>query len=139
MVQRDEMTTRERFRAVMNFQPVDRLPMVEWATWWDQTLARWYREGLPREITDRCDLYRHFGLELYPQDWISLRTADCPQPPGHGLGLIDSMDQYRKIRPYLFPQHCVEVEWWRKCARRQQTGDGRGTGRCRGQSYLQTA
>ncbi len=25
----------ERFRAVMNFQPVDRLPRWEWAMWWD--------------------------------------------------------------------------------------------------------
>jgi hypothetical protein len=28
----------ERFRAVMNFQPVDRLPRWEWAMWWDQTI-----------------------------------------------------------------------------------------------------
>jgi len=30
----------ERFRAVMNFQPVDRLPVWEWAMWWDKTIAR---------------------------------------------------------------------------------------------------
>ncbi|MCX6996430.1 MAG: hypothetical protein NTV49_04945 [Kiritimatiellaeota bacterium] len=40
----------ERFRAVMNFQPVDRLPRWEWAMWWDQTIARWHGEGLPREL-----------------------------------------------------------------------------------------
>ena len=28
----------ERFRAVMSGQPVDRLPMWEWAMWWDKTL-----------------------------------------------------------------------------------------------------
>ena len=38
----------ERFRAVMNFQPVDRLPRWEWAMWWDETIARWKREGLRR-------------------------------------------------------------------------------------------
>jgi hypothetical protein len=27
----------ERFRAVMNFQPVDRLPRWEWAMWWDES------------------------------------------------------------------------------------------------------
>ena len=26
----------ERFRAVMNFEPVDRLPRIEWAMWWDE-------------------------------------------------------------------------------------------------------
>jgi hypothetical protein len=31
----------ERFRAVMNFQPVDRRPRWEWAMWWDETIARW--------------------------------------------------------------------------------------------------
>ena len=31
----------ERFRAVMNFQSVDRLPRWEWAMWWDETDVRW--------------------------------------------------------------------------------------------------
>ena len=31
----------ERFRALMNFRPVDRLPCWEWAMWWDKTIARW--------------------------------------------------------------------------------------------------
>jgi hypothetical protein len=37
----------ERFRATMNFQPVDRLPSWEWAMWWDETIRRWHQEGLP--------------------------------------------------------------------------------------------
>ena len=40
----------ERFRAVMDFQPVDRLPRWEWAMWWDQTINRWKGEGLPARI-----------------------------------------------------------------------------------------
>ena len=40
------MTNRERFLATMSFQPVDRLPMLEWATWWDKTVDRWKGEGL---------------------------------------------------------------------------------------------
>ena len=28
----------ERFRAVINFQPIDRLPLWEWAMWWDETI-----------------------------------------------------------------------------------------------------
>ncbi|MCD4824888.1 MAG: hypothetical protein K8S55_09780, partial [Phycisphaerae bacterium] len=65
----NSMTTRERFKAVMNFQPFDRLPIVEWAAWWDQTLDRWYGESLPTDMTDRYDICRHFGLDLYMQDW----------------------------------------------------------------------
>ncbi len=40
----------ERFRAVMNFQPVDRLPRWEWAMWWGLTIDRWHGEGLPAEM-----------------------------------------------------------------------------------------
>jgi hypothetical protein len=38
---RHSMNHVERFRAVMNFQPVDRLPRWEWAMWWDETIHRW--------------------------------------------------------------------------------------------------
>jgi hypothetical protein len=37
----------ERFRAVMNFHSVDRLPMWEWVMWWDKTIERWKSGGLP--------------------------------------------------------------------------------------------
>ncbi len=40
------MNARERFHAIMNFQPFDRLPLLEWAGWWDQTIDRWHGEGL---------------------------------------------------------------------------------------------
>jgi hypothetical protein len=34
------MTARERFHAIMNFQPFDRLPLLERASWRDRTMAR---------------------------------------------------------------------------------------------------
>ncbi len=58
------MTPRERFQAVMNFQPFDRLPLVEWAEWWDKTIDRWHTEDLPADVEDRYDICRHFGLEV---------------------------------------------------------------------------
>ena len=54
----------ERFRALMNFQPVDRLPMIEWADYWGETIERWRSEGLPAELEDRFDIRGHFGLCL---------------------------------------------------------------------------
>jgi hypothetical protein len=50
------MTPRERFQAVMGFRPFDRLPVVEWAGWWTQTIDRWHGEGLPAAMThgDPC-------------------------------------------------------------------------------------
>jgi uroporphyrinogen decarboxylase len=41
------MTGRERFRRVMEFQPVDRLPDYE-LTLWGQTIDRWIGEGMPQ-------------------------------------------------------------------------------------------
>jgi uroporphyrinogen decarboxylase len=39
------MTLRERFRAVMSYQPFDRVPVWHFGTW-PQTKQRWQREGL---------------------------------------------------------------------------------------------
>lgn len=63
----------ERFRAVMNFQPVDRLPRWEWAMWWDETIARWHQEGLPRALPFHqvIDIAQYFGLDPYQQFWFS--------------------------------------------------------------------
>ena len=40
------MTNRERFHKLMNFEKVDRLPMLEWASWWDLTINNWVEQGL---------------------------------------------------------------------------------------------
>jgi hypothetical protein len=120
------MTPRERFRAVMRFEPFDRLPLVEWAAWWDKTIERWHGEGLPSSVTDRYDLYRHLGLELYWQDWIQTRRADCPHAESHGASLIQSMADYERIRPQLFPDVAEAGErWarWTKWAQLQQRGE----------------
>lgn len=41
------MNSRERFKAVMNYQSVDRKPFYEWLGFWAETVNRWYGEGLP--------------------------------------------------------------------------------------------
>ena len=38
------LTVRERFKRVMNFKQADRLPILEWAPWWDKTIERWLKE-----------------------------------------------------------------------------------------------
>ncbi|MFW6163223.1 MAG: hypothetical protein ACODAJ_10680, partial [Planctomycetota bacterium] len=64
------MTHVERFRGVMAFEPVDRLPCIEWAGWWNQTTDRWRAEGLPAELTGAAEIRRHLGLDRYLQHWI---------------------------------------------------------------------
>ena len=117
------MNSRERFQAVMGFRPFDRLPILEWAVWWDKTIDRWHHEGLPAEVTDRYDLYRHFGLELYKQDWFQPADAGCPNPPSHGAGIIASEDDYDRILPHLYPANSVSQERWSLWAQEQQRGD----------------
>ncbi|MBR5721628.1 MAG: hypothetical protein IKX78_04000 [Clostridia bacterium] len=56
------MTPRERFCKVLRFEKPDRLPLIEWAAWWDKTFNRWKTEGLdPSFDTDRS--LEYFGLE----------------------------------------------------------------------------
>lgn len=122
----DAMSTRERFAAVMAFQPVDRLPVVEWAAWWDQTLDAWCARGLPPALRDRYALYDHLGLECYWQDWIAPRRPTCPQPRAHGAGLIaPTMDAYTALRPHLYPppEQALDPQRWAPWIARQQRGD----------------
>jgi hypothetical protein len=95
------VSARERFHAVMNFQPFDRLPILEWAGWWDKTIERWHAEGLPATLKDRYDICRHFGLDLYWQDWVPARKPTSPAR--HGAPLVESLADYEALRPHLFP------------------------------------
>jgi hypothetical protein len=67
------MTQRERFIACMTFQRVDRVPLMEMGIWND-TFARWHREGLPpwvtsiRHLEDRLGLDRSFNMDWLPVD-----------------------------------------------------------------------
>lgn len=122
----DIMTTRERFQAVMNGRPFDRLPLLEWAGWWDKTLERWHREGLPASLTDRYDICRHFGMDVYKQTWIGTRRAGCPEEPGHGLGIISSEEDYDRVRPFLFPAPGEILGYykiWNQWAKEQASGE----------------
>jgi hypothetical protein len=118
----DQMTVRERFRAVMGFQPFDRLPIVEWAGWWDQTVERWHGEGLPRQITDRYDICRHFGLDVWLQDWLRPRDSTCPKPPSHGAGILANLDDYERLREHLF-RWPIDRGRWRQWAEVQRRGE----------------
>jgi hypothetical protein len=117
------MTPRERFQAVMGFAPFDRLPVVEWAGWWTQTIDRWHGEGLPADLTDRYDICRHFGLDVWMQEWFRPSRRDCPQPVAHGAGILIDEAGYEAIRPYLYPQPAVDVQRWQQWAALQARGE----------------
>jgi len=112
----------ERFRAVMNFQPVDRLPRWEWATWWDETTKRWKSEGLPQCLDSVTEISDYFGLDPYVQFWISTTTSAIDVSQHHVEGAIKNEDDYCALKPQLFPSHRVSIEKMGPWAARQQNG-----------------
>ncbi len=96
------MTPRERFHAVMEFQPdaCDRLPKVEWAAWWNQTVDRWREQGLPEELADSERLQRHFGLDVWSRLWVRGLGWHAPKPAYHGAGVMTDAtpEEYDALR-----------------------------------------
>jgi hypothetical protein len=115
----------ERFRAVMNFQPVDRLPRWEWAMWWDETINRWHREGLPGNLrfSQVYDISRYFGLDPYQQFWFSTTDPTIEATQHHVEGIVSNMDDYLRIRPNLFPCHDSAIATMGLWAERQRRGE----------------
>lgn len=118
------MTNRERFIAAMNGTPTERLPMLEWASWWDKTIDNWELQGLPQNL-DRDGMFHYWGLDLQDQYWIVPRTADCPVPAGHGLGIIENEADYEALLPYLYQDCLIDrmVEWMKKMKPRHDSGE----------------
>lgn len=111
------MTVPERFRNFMLGNPVDRLPAVEWAPYWDLTVKRWRGEGLPDTCVTPYDIQNYFGLDKCCQTYFSFQTAQTPQPAFHGAGVIRDEADYEKILPTLFPEPRLpkeHIEWLKK-------------------------
>ncbi len=103
------MTAAQRFRATMRGEPVDRLPMVEWAPYWDQTLERWRAEGLPESLT-RYEVQEYFGLDPVYCVRTSPLGPGCPAPPKHGAPRMPDPSRYDEIEPTLFPDNAGLIE-----------------------------
>src|SRR5580700_5500415 len=113
----------ERFRALMNFQPVDRLPRWEWAMWWALTIAPWPGEGLPAEPTGVFEIAEYFGLDPYQQFWFSTTAPTIEAVQHHVEGTVSNMDDYLRILPSLYPDHSAAIDSMRPWAARQARGE----------------
>ena len=101
------MNNVERFNAVLNFRKPDRLPVVEWAGWWNETIDRWMKEGLPSDIPWE-KIQTHFGLDYIQRIWMPLLKPGCPRPASHGAPLIETEEDYEAFKQYLYPD---ETHW----------------------------
>jgi glycosyltransferase involved in cell wall biosynthesis len=125
------MNHRERFRAVMDYQLFDRLPVYYFGCW-QETLARWKQEGL----TDAADIPAVTGMD---PDWESgmwdahglVHVAPMSAEPAR---VLEETDDYRVTQTPLgavrkegkrgssIPQHLREAleptrEAWRRFKR----------------------
>ena len=107
----------------MGYGEVDRLPCWEWAMWWDRTLERWHREGLPRQLTDVFEIHDHFGLDPYKQFWFSTTEATIEAEQHHVEGVISDLDDYLAYREKLFPDHSRAINGMQPWLERQARGD----------------
>ncbi|OGV40360.1 MAG: hypothetical protein A2X48_23670 [Lentisphaerae bacterium GWF2_49_21] len=117
------MNTRERFKAVMNFQPVDRLPAMEWICWWDKTIERWRSEGLPSGLS-REDTLRHFGLEVHERMWLSPRfQISRQQDKARSAGIIETEADYERMVLPCCSKPVVDLEKVKRIAEKQKRGE----------------
>ena len=102
------MTNRDRFRAVLNFEkPDDRLPMIEWAGWWDKTVRAWREQGLP-ETLGWGEIAPYLGLDQHVQYWLPHTGPGCPSPAFNGGPIMEDEEGYEAILPYLYPDRSAD-------------------------------
>ena len=91
------MTPRDIFLKTLNFQPESRLPRVEWAAWWDKTIARWENEGLPKGLSFE-DSLRYFGLDV----------MQCLMAQA-GKASIHNEEEYEAVRGELYTDRLIDT------------------------------
>lgn len=102
------MRAQERFHNLFKGGEIDRLPIIEWAPWWNLTAERWNREGLniPYDFSLQSVLkiQKAFNLDGCLQTCFYPVTAATPVAPSHGAGIAHSREEYEKIKPTLYPE-----------------------------------
>ena len=108
----------ERFKSLMRFEPVDRLPCIEWAGYWDKTVTRWQGEGLPAGLgEDRPAIQEWFGLDPYHQTWISSRGS---RDLGRG---IQCLEDYQAVLEDLYPDRTFADKGFQATRKAHDRGD----------------
>lgn len=120
------MTTRERAAAVFSGRmPDDRLPVLEWAMWWDKTVEGWEAEGMPKGLSG-SGIADYFGLDRNYQFWLRHSTPQMPKPASHGAPRLTTPEEYRSYlaKGWLLPDPIDPIEdSLREAARMQKEGE----------------
>lgn len=108
MKSNDKLTNRERFKRLMNFEPVDRSPMYEWAPFWNLTIDRWMAEGLDIGQMQYGEVGQSLGLDLLSQTGIPIKTENTPLPKSHGAPIMETLEDYLELKKTLYPDDVVQ-------------------------------
>jgi hypothetical protein len=114
------MNTRERLKCIFAHKKPDRLPIIEWATWWDKTVRRWENEGLPKGLNE-FEIRNFFKQDPWRQYWLPLMKPGAPRPAYHGAPLIANEKEYEDLYPFLYPD--ADCSFFRACQNEHQSGE----------------
>lgn len=79
---KDQLTTHERMTRILEHRDADRVPVTD--SPWGATLARWHREGLPKDV----DWAEYLGLDRFAGFGID-------NSPRYPVRTVEETDEYR--------------------------------------------
>ncbi len=118
------MTNRERFTAALNGKTADRLPVVEWASWWDKTVSEWQKQGLDAKWNAH-KLYDYYGLDDLVQLWVNHRMPGFPEPKEHGHEIMQNEGDYERLKKMMFSEEYMHqcMQYFRNIKSQHEAGD----------------
>ncbi len=104
--------------------PEDRLPVIEWASWWNLTIERWRTEGLPADL-DSLGVKRYFDLDMDYQMWFpEMLPGPTQKSTAYGACYVETEAEYDALLPYLYPDPIpYDRDVWRERAEEQTQGN----------------
>lgn len=117
------MNNKERVMKTLNFEEVDRLPMLEWASIWDLTLERFRSEGLSKDIPAH-EVMDYLGMDMFRQLWIGPKSSEYRKLKGVKRHITDEAS-YEELKPFLYPKDAVEkrIDFINKFVESHENGD----------------
>ena len=113
------MLSKERIAKNIRFEKVDRMPVMEWAPYWDLTVKRWSKEGMAADLNSRHEVRKYFNLDPLVDFWVSSKGKNCPRTE-YGKPIVKSIEEYNEFRQYLYTDDIVSDEEIENAANEQK-------------------
>jgi hypothetical protein len=90
------MNNRQRFNAVMHYQPVDRSPIADYG-FWDETLVVWHEQGLP-EAVDLSNIHDFLGMDYNVDTLYDTTGVDVKWHPRFEQVVIEDHGEHEIVQ-----------------------------------------